>query len=63
MGIASLHPSYGLLRTTHWSIFKRGIVGSFHQVSKYMPLLVAEFKFRYNDRFNTDIFATAVESC
>jgi len=32
-----------------WSIFKRGIVGSFHKVSrKYMPLYVAEFQFRYN---------------
>jgi hypothetical protein len=28
-----------------WSIFKRGIVGSFHKVSrKYMPLYVAEFQ-------------------
>ncbi|HXX50948.1 MAG TPA: transposase [Xanthobacteraceae bacterium] len=27
-----------------WSIFNRGIVGSFHKVSrKYMPLYVAEF--------------------
>jgi hypothetical protein len=45
-----------------WSIFKRGIVGSFHKVSrKYMPLYVAEFQFRYNNRFNTDIFGTAIE--
>jgi ISXO2-like transposase domain len=37
-----------------WSIFKRGIVGSFHKVSaKYLPLYVAEFQFRYNKRFNT----------
>jgi hypothetical protein len=36
-----------------WSIFKRGIVGSFHKVSrKYMPLYVAEFQFRYNNRGN-----------
>ncbi|MEA2818963.1 MAG: hypothetical protein QOJ86_967 [Bradyrhizobium sp.] len=36
-----------------WSIFKRGIVGSFHKVSaKYMPLYVAEFQFRYNHRHN-----------
>jgi len=45
-----------------WSIFKRGIVGSFHKVSaKYLPLYVAEFQFRYNNRFNADIFATAIE--
>jgi len=47
-----------------WSIFKRGIVGSFHKVSrKYMPLYVAEFQFRYNNRFNEDIFETAIEGC
>jgi ISXO2-like transposase domain/Transposase zinc-ribbon domain len=45
-----------------WSIFKRGIVGSFHKVSaKYMPLYVAEFQFRYNHRRNADIFGTAIE--
>ena len=45
-----------------WSIFKRGIVGSFHKVSaKYLPLYVAEFQFRYNNRFNDDIFSTAIE--
>ena len=45
-----------------WSIFKRGIVGSFHKVSaKYMPLYVAEFQFRYNNRFNADIFGAAIE--
>ncbi len=43
-----------------WSIFKRGIVGSFHKVSrKYLPLYVAEFQFRYNNRNNPDIFGTA----
>jgi hypothetical protein len=47
-----------------WSIFKRGIVGSFHKVSaKYMPLYVAEFQFRYNNRENADIFGTAIEGC
>jgi len=47
-----------------WSIFKRGIVGSFHKVSKkYLPLYVAEFQFRYNNRFNEDIFGTAIEGC
>jgi ISXO2-like transposase domain len=47
-----------------WSIFKRGIVGSFHKVSaKYMPLYVAEFQFRYNNRHNADIFGTAIKGC
>ena len=40
-----------------WSIFKRGIVGTFHNVTKrYLHLYVAEFQFRYNNRFNDDIF-------
>jgi hypothetical protein len=39
-----------------WSIFKRGAVGTFHKISaKCMPLYVAEFQFRYNNRFNADI--------
>jgi IS1 family transposase len=47
-----------------WSNFKRGIVGSFHRVSaKCLPLYVAEFQFRYNNRFSDDIFGTAIEGC
>jgi hypothetical protein len=47
-----------------WSIFKRGVVGTFHKISKkYMPLYVAEFQFRYNNRHNADIFGTAMEGC
>jgi len=47
-----------------WSIFKRGIVGSFHKISrKYMPLYVAEFQFRYNNRENADIFGTVIAGC
>ena len=47
-----------------WSIFKRGVVGTFHKVSaKYMPLYVAEFQFRYNNRFNADIFGAAIGGC
>ena len=45
-----------------WSIFKRSIVGSYHKVSrKYLPLYVAECQFKYNNRFNDDIFGTAIE--
>ena len=47
-----------------WSIFKRGVVGTFHKMSaKYMPLYVAEFQFRYNNRFNPDMFGAAISGC
>ena len=47
-----------------WSLIKRGIVGSYHKVSKkYLPLYVAEFEFRYNNRDNADIFGTAIAGC
>jgi hypothetical protein len=47
-----------------WSIFKRGVVGTFHKVSrKYLPLYVAEFQFRYNHRENADIFGAAIRGC
>jgi transposase-like protein len=47
-----------------WSILKRGIMGTFHKVSrKYLPLYVNEFEFRYNNRKNPDIFRTAIRAC
>jgi transposase-like protein/IS1 family transposase len=47
-----------------WSLLKRGIMGSFHKVSKkYLPLYVAEFAFRYNNRNNLDIFGAAIGRC
>lgn len=47
-----------------WSLLKRGIMGSFHKVSrKYLPLYVAEFEFRYNNRNNPDIFGAAIALC
>jgi transposase-like protein len=47
-----------------WSLIKRGIMGSFHEVSrKYLPLYVAEFEFRYNNRLNEDIFGAAIRGC
>jgi IS1 family transposase len=62
--VRQLDPSMGVVGAVHtntiegfWSIFKRGVVGRFHRVSaKYMPLYVAEFQFRYNNRMNPDIF-------
>ncbi len=47
-----------------WSLLKRGILGTFHNVSKkYLPLYVAEFEFRYNNRNNSNIFGSAVARC
>jgi IS1 family transposase/transposase-like protein len=47
-----------------WSLLKRGIVGNYHRVSeKYLPLYVAEFCFRYNNRENPDIFGAAIAGC
>ena len=47
-----------------WSLIKRGVMGSYHKVSrKYLPLYVAEFQFRYNNRSNPDIFGAAIRGC
>jgi len=47
-----------------WSMVKRGVIGTFHKVSKkYLPLYVAEFEFRYNNRRNPDIFGAAIAAC
>jgi ISXO2-like transposase domain/Transposase zinc-ribbon domain len=47
-----------------WSLIKRGMIGTFHKVSrKYLPLYVAEFQFRYNNRMNADIFGAAIKEC
>ncbi len=47
-----------------WSLLKRGVIGTYHNVSKaYLPLYLAEFSFRHNNRKNGDIFTTVVASC
>jgi transposase-like protein len=47
-----------------WSMVKRGIIGTFHKVSKkYLPFYVNEFEFRYNNRENADIFGAAIRAC
>jgi transposase-like protein len=47
-----------------WSLLKRSIIGTFHNVSrKSLPLYLAEFEWRYNNRSNPDIFGAAVAKC
>jgi len=47
-----------------WSLLKRGVMGTFHQVSKsYLPLYLAEFSYRHNNRKNADIFADVIAEC
>jgi transposase-like protein/IS1 family transposase len=44
-----------------WSLLKRGIIGTLHNVSrKYLPLYVAEFEWRHNNRNNQNIFGEAI---
>jgi transposase-like protein len=47
-----------------WSLLKRGIIGTYHNVSKkYLPLYLNEFTFRFNNRNNEDIFGSAIAGC
>jgi transposase-like protein len=47
-----------------WSLLKRGIVGTYHKVSKtYLPLYLNEFQFRFNERNNPDIFFKVIAGC
>jgi transposase-like protein len=47
-----------------WSLLKRGVMGTFHNVSKaYLPLYLSEFSFRHNNRENPDIFGAVVAGC
>ena len=44
-----------------WSLFKRGLIGSFHQVSvKHLSRYLAEFTFRFNNREAEDLFGMVV---
>jgi transposase-like protein len=64
------HGEY-VVGTTHtnaiegfWSLFKRGIIGSNHIVSKeYLPLYLNEFSWRYNNRRNPNAFAELITTC
>ncbi len=47
-----------------WSLLKRGIMGTFHNVShRYLPLYVNEFAFRHNHRKDPDIFGALLAGC
>src|SRR5208282_4465236 len=47
-----------------WSLLRRGIMGSYHKVSKaYLPLYLAEFTFRHNNRKNPDVFTELLSRC
>ena len=40
-----------------WALLKRGIVGQYHKVSvKHLPKYIDEFCYRYNNRFDDDLF-------
>jgi transposase-like protein len=44
-----------------WSLLKRGVVGTFHNVSaEYLPLYLNEFAFRHNHRKYPDIFQALI---
>jgi transposase-like protein len=46
-----------------WSLIKRGVVGTYHHVSKdYLPLYLNEFSWRFNNRKNPDMFADLIQS-
>jgi transposase-like protein len=46
-----------------FSLFKRSVVGAFHQVScKHLPAYLDEFEFRFNNRENPYIFRDALKA-
>lgn len=47
-----------------WSLLKRGVVGSCHNVSKkYLPFYLNEFSYRFNNRKNPEMFADLITTC
>ncbi len=47
-----------------WSLLKRGVIGTYHNVAKkYLPLYLNEFAWRFNNRKNPDIFKSAIAGC
>jgi len=47
-----------------WSLLKRGVIGTYHNVSKqYLPFYLNEFSFRFNNRNNEEMFADLIATC
>ena len=47
-----------------WSLLKRGIIGTYHQVSKgHLPLYLNEFSWRHNHRNDADSFRALIAGC
>jgi DNA-directed RNA polymerase subunit RPC12/RpoP/transposase-like protein len=45
----------------YWGLLKRGIIGSFHQISiKHLHRYLSEFQFRWNNREAQEIFALVI---
>ena len=46
-----------------WSLFKRSVIGAYHQVScKHLPAYLDELEFRFNNRDNPYIFRDAMRA-
>ena len=46
-----------------WSLLRRGIMGSYHKVSKdYLPLYLSEFTYRHNRRHDDDPFGELISN-
>jgi len=45
-----------------WSLFKRSIIGAYHQVSvKHLDAYLDEFEFRFNNRKNAFLFRDTIK--
>jgi hypothetical protein len=45
----------------YWGLLKRGIIGSFHQISvKHLNRYLSEFQFKWNHRKAQDIFLLVI---
>jgi hypothetical protein len=63
-GSAMPVPESGVSLRGFWSVLEPVVMGTLYELSsKYLPLYVAEFRFRYNNRENADIFGAAIGGC